>query len=64
MNRTRFSDAMPLPPKMAQHYANLAKEGKATSQTSSIYTFIVGNQEITLVMLDPPEGYVCKAKRG
>jgi hypothetical protein len=67
MNRTRFSSAQMLPPKMAQQYANLAKEGKADQVIAegpgASYVFRRGSQEIVLVSLDPPQGTVDKVRR-
>lgn len=46
--------SVPIAPKMAQLFADLAKQGKA----DSIHEFDQGNQVITLITLDPPVGYV------
>lgn len=61
--RTIGNTAQVLPPKMAAQFAQLAKDGKADNQTSSTYVFYRGNQEICLVTLNPPSGYVAKRSK-
>lgn len=48
-----------LAPKMAAHYAALAKAGKADESIGDQhYVFYIGSQKITLVSVDPPIGHV------
>lgn len=49
-----------LPPKMAQEYANKAKNGEGVKLSSSCFEFLVGRQEVCLVSIDPPIGHVRK----
>jgi hypothetical protein len=61
-----MSGAMMLPPKMAMHYAELAKAGKADEVIDcKIYIFRPKgqpSQEICLVTLDPPQGHISKRR--
>ena len=54
------SSAQLLPPKMAAQFAGRAKKGEANISTGNTYTFYQGHQEVVLVSLDPPSGYVRK----
>lgn len=55
------NSAQMLPPKMAQQFAELAKDGKADKVLGgNLYLFWRGTQEICLVSLDPPQGHVSK----
>lgn len=55
-----------LPPKMAIHYARLAKEGKADkvigSEPGACYEFSQGTSRnvVVLVSLDPPLGHIIR----
>lgn len=66
MNRTKFGGkSMLIAPKMAEQYAQLAREGKADRIIGgSIYEFERGNQIITLVSLDPLQGHVTLKGKG
>lgn len=59
------SSAQVLPPKMAAHFAQLAKDGKADRRCGSdgqIYEFDQkgSTNVVVLISLNPPDGYIKK----
>lgn len=50
----------PLPPKMAQKFADRAKSGEGENIGSGCVRFKEGREEITLLSIDPPIGHMIR----